>query len=44
MREPFADMTRAKASPISMDAGARWVCVALGVSIIVLALRIAASW
>lgn len=44
MRKPFADMTPATASRIGMDTGSRWVCLALGVSIVVLALRIAASW
>jgi hypothetical protein len=44
MRNPILSAAAAKKSPQPADAPMRWVCLALGLSILVLALRIASVW
>jgi hypothetical protein len=44
MRDPILSVTAAKRTFQPADAPTRWVCLALGLSIIVLALRIASVW
>jgi hypothetical protein len=44
MRDPIPSATTAKTSLQPADAPMRWVCLALGLSILVLAVRIASVW